>query len=261
LGQPVIGAAEEPYDPYTTPINPLASKSQEAAPSGIPSASVPQGDLIELEDQQEKLQKAIRQFNKTRRSIRRQVKGKMSTDSSSQPADSFHTTPEMPSEAPKSARDRERGSDDGEPTPRQAPVRHAESTQSKTTTRRLSQIVCDECGADFGSMLALRQHQIAQEHNYCRLCYSFFLHRFDLERHNRLVHNFGCVECGELFPKAPELEKHQRKEEHGLCVACDCFFKSKESMERHFVTFHKAIKGSGCGETRDAESKVASQPK
>ncbi|PGH04165.1 hypothetical protein GX51_03672 [Blastomyces parvus] len=102
-------------------------------------------------------------------------------------------------------------------------------------------IVCFECETTFSTIIGLQQHQIMYEHNYCKLCFSFFNDRSFYQRHIQLMHNFKCIECQLTYQSWEERGEHQRLTGHGYCKDCGGYFLDRESYTKH-LNVHKFTK-------------------
>ncbi|KAL2381281.1 hypothetical protein RJ035_006502 [Blastomyces gilchristii] len=102
-------------------------------------------------------------------------------------------------------------------------------------------IVCFECEATFNTIIGLQHHQIMYEHNYCKLCLSFFNDRSLFQLHIQLMHNFQCIECQLTYKSWEERGEHQRLTGHGYCKDCGGYFLDRESYAKH-PSLHKSTK-------------------
>ncbi|KLJ13193.1 hypothetical protein EMPG_11846 [Blastomyces silverae] len=106
-------------------------------------------------------------------------------------------------------------------------------------------IVCFECETTFSTILGLQHHQIMYEHNYCKLCLSFFNDRSLFQRHIQLIHNFKCMECQLTYKSWEERGEHQRLTGHGYCKDCGGYFLDRESYAKH-LPLHKSSTKFAC---------------
>ncbi|OJD21620.1 hypothetical protein ACJ73_07040, partial [Blastomyces percursus] len=114
---------------------------------------------------------------------------------------------------------------------------------SEPTQQEISgvRIVCFECETTFSTIIGLHHHQIMYEHNYCKLCLSFFNDRSLFQRHIQLMHNFKCIKCKLTYTSWEERGEHQRLTGHGYCKDCSSYFLDKDSYAKH-LTLHKSTK-------------------
>ncbi|OJD20062.1 hypothetical protein AJ78_00079 [Emergomyces pasteurianus Ep9510] len=96
-----------------------------------------------------------------------------------------------------------------------------------------ARIVCFECEATFSTIIGLQHHQIMHEHNYCKLCFSFFNERSLFERHIQLMHSFKCIGCRLTYQSWEKKTEHQRLTGHGYCKECNSYFKDRVSHAKH----------------------------
>ncbi|WEW61771.1 hypothetical protein PRK78_007267 [Emydomyces testavorans] len=101
-----------------------------------------------------------------------------------------------------------------------------------------SGIICFECRTSFNNILALHQHQMANDHNYCHWCFAFFIDRAVLQKHNEQVHNFKCAACPMSYISLGDLLAHQKLNNHCYCRPCNSYFQDTMSHTRHTTALH-----------------------
>ncbi|PGH32976.1 hypothetical protein GX50_04190 [[Emmonsia] crescens] len=120
----------------------------------------------------------------------------------------------------------------------------SQSTQAPASMQREHsgvRLVCFECEATFSTILGLQHHQIMYEHNYCKICLSFFNDRSLFERHIQLIHSFKCIVCQLTYKSWEEKAEHQRQTGHGYCKECRSYFLDGASYAKH-LSLHSCTK-------------------
>ncbi|EEH45920.2 uncharacterized protein PADG_02070 [Paracoccidioides brasiliensis Pb18] len=93
--------------------------------------------------------------------------------------------------------------------------------------------VCYGCGDTFNSVVSLQLHQMANEHNYCKLCLSFFSDNSLFKFHIQKMHTFKCAACHLTFKDQEERMQHQRETGHAHCKDCSGYFLDQKSLSKH----------------------------
>ncbi|QSS59180.1 hypothetical protein I7I51_08612 [Histoplasma capsulatum] len=121
------------------------------------------------------------------------------------------------------------------------PFQPHQGSESKQQENPGVRIICFDCDVAFSTLIGLQHHQIMYEHNYCKVCLSFFNDRSLFEHHIQLVHNFKCIECALTYKTWEEKAEHQRQTGHGYCKECSSYFLDRESHAKH-LSLHKSTK-------------------
>lgn len=100
---------------------------------------------------------------------------------------------------------------------------------------------CKTCEAGFDTYVALKVHQKADEHCYCRICPAFFANEAERRSHDKATHSFQCKACGATYSSLHGLSSHQVQACHCFCSPCQSFFPSPEEHESHRQAQHSFV--------------------
>ncbi|KAI1978334.1 hypothetical protein LOZ51_005056 [Ophidiomyces ophidiicola] len=124
-----------------------------------------------------------------------------------------------------------------------SPIRDVEGVSlvlhnQETAAVEPGRIICFECQAVFGNILALHQHQMVEGHNYCQWCFAFFIDRTMLRKHKDQVHNFQCATCDLIHITLGDLITHKQLKGHCYCKPCNSYFENVNSHKQHMSVMH-----------------------
>ena len=110
---------------------------------------------------------------------------------------------------------------------------------------------CGHCDRRFGDLSALKSHQRAKNHCYCRECDRCFAHANAAEQHRSALHSFECSDCSRVFIRSEKLQQHQKSTGHCYCRECDRFFVNTEALGQHLRSSIHATQFHCCDCDRD----------